>query len=1237
MPAIQSPPGRILQLEMENFKSYKGHQLVGPFKDFTAIIGPNGAGKSNLMDAISFVLGVRTGQLRGSQLKDLIYAFDDREKEQRGRKAFVRLVYLLDDGVELRFTRTITSSGGSEYRIDNRVVNWEEYNGKLRSIGILVKARNFLVFQGDVESVASKNSKELTGLLEQISGSDELKKEYEELEEKKASAEEKAALIYQKKKTIGAEKKLKKAQKEEAEKHLKLQEELKALKREHFLWQLYNIENDIEKANEDVDAEKNNRKDVMAKLEKFEHEAGKRKVEQAKYLKEIAQREKKIAERSSKLGKYQPELLRLKEEIARIKSKIESSRKEVDKRKKEKGKHSKEIEQMQKSIKDLNEKMNELNERRQDSSGKLPMLDSQLQEYFRIKEEAGMKTIKLRDEKEVLDRQYHTDLEALRNLEENYQQLINRENDLDEQIERMKSRQKEIEDSSSEYKNETTSLKKQLRSLQEKHRDARNASEKLKTRIAELEDQLSDLTAERYENERDSRLTQAVESLKRLFQGVHGRMTDLCRPNRKKYNLAVTVAMGRFMDAVVVEDENTGKDCIKYLKEQRLPPMTFIPLQSVRVKPVLERLRNLDGTAKLAFDVIQYPLQISFQFMFLYLNHFTFDPELEKAVLFAVGNTLVCDDLDEAKRLSWTGERFKVVTVDGILLTKAGTMTGGTSGGMEAKSNKWDDKKIEGLMKKKEEYELELEKVGSIRDMQIKESEISGKISGLEKKIQYAEIEKKSIKDKLPHLEQEKRNIAEESRRINVELSKSRAEVDKRNTEIRKLEKRINEIVDRIYKDFSQSVGVANIREYEEKQLKEAQEVAEERLNLSNQLAKLKYQVEYEQNRDVGSRIRKLESSISSLETDLEKIQKRKSELKELTEKATNEINNWKKEMGECKQKSEEYEKEILDWKKQASQATTSITKLNRQINSKETQIEQLISQKQEIAEQCELERIALPVLSDAAEEEDDSDGPQYDFSELDRAHLQERRPSARDKMDAEFRQKIESKSSEIERTAPNLRALDQYEAIQEKEKQVSQEFEAARKEEKQVADAYNTVKQKRYELFMEAFNHISSIIDKIYKQLTKSNTHPLGGTAYLNLENEDDPFLHGIKYTTMPPTKRFRDMEQLSGGEKTVAALALLFSIHSYRPSPFFILDEVDAALDNLNVAKVAQFIRSKSCQAARDNQDAEDGHGFQSIVISLKDSFYDKAEALVGVYRDVDKSCSSTMSFDLRNYAES
>ena len=146
MPSIRSP-GKIIRLELENFKSYKGLQTIGPFYDFTAIIGPNGAGKSNLMDAISFVLGVRTGQLRGTQLKDLIYAYDDKEKEQRGRRAFVRLVYQLANGSELQFTRTITSSGGSEYRIDGTPVTWDEYNARLKSLDILVKARNFLVFQ----------------------------------------------------------------------------------------------------------------------------------------------------------------------------------------------------------------------------------------------------------------------------------------------------------------------------------------------------------------------------------------------------------------------------------------------------------------------------------------------------------------------------------------------------------------------------------------------------------------------------------------------------------------------------------------------------------------------------------------------------------------------------------------------------------------------------------------------------------------------------------------------------------------------------------------------------------------------------------------------------------------------------------------------------------------------------------------------------------------------------------
>ncbi|KAM1764999.1 hypothetical protein ACFX11_004182 [Malus domestica] len=1208
MPSLVSQ-GKILRLELENFKSYKGFQTIGPFYDFTAIIGPNGAGKSNLMDAISFVLGVRTGHLRGAQLKDLIYAFDDKEKDQKGRRAFVRLVYQLDNGSELQFTRAITGGAGSEYRIDGASVTWEEYNAKLRSLGILVKARNFLVFQGDVESIASKNPKELTALLEQISGSDELKRDYEKYEEEKSEAEQKASLVYQRKRTIVLERRQKKEQKEEAEKHLRLQDQLKSLKKEHSLWQLFNIEKDIAKMTEELEAEKKSREQVMQEIDEFQLEANNKKKEQAKYLKEIAQCEKKISDRNNKLDKSQPDLLKLKEEMSRINAKIKKSEKELAKKEQERKRHKEDIKQLQKGIHDLTAKLEDLHEKGRDSGDKLKLDDTELREYFRIKEDAGMKTAKLRDEKEVLDRQQHADLEAQKNLEENLQQLRSREAELEEQEEQMLTRQKKIKENSAKHRDEAKNLDNELRAMQSKNSQARTKYENLKSKIDEIEKQLRELKADRYENERDSRLSQAVETLKRLFHGVHGRMTELCRPTQKKYNLAVTVAMGKFMDAVVVEDEQTGKECIKYLKEQRLPPQTFIPLQSVRVKPVMERLRNLGGTAKLIFD----------------------------AILFAVGNTLVCDELDEAKRLSWTGERFKVVTVDGILLAKSGTMTGGTSGGMEARSKQWDDKKVEGLKKKKEQFESELEELGSIREMQIKESETTGRISGLQKKIQYAEIEKKSIKDKLATLAREKQNIKEEIDRSSPELLKLKQAVDKRSKEINKLEKRINEIVDRIYKDFSRSVGVANIREYEENQLKASQYMAEERLSLSSQLSKLKYQLEYEQNRDMESRINELQDSISKFKKALERVQKEEAAAKSAAEKASGEIDRWKEEIQEWKSKSEGCEKEIQEWNKRGSTATTSLSKLNRQIHAKESQIEQLMSQKQEIVEKCELEQINLPIISDPMETDSSTMGPFFDFSQLNKSHVRDRRPSEREKLEVEFKQKMDAVISEIEKTAPNLKALDQYEAIKEKERAVTEEFEVARIEEKEKADLFNSVKQKRYELFMDAFQHISSSIDKIYKQLTKSNTHPLGGTAYLNLENEDDPFLHGIKYTAMPPTKRFRDMEQLSGGEKTVAALALLFSIHSFRPSPFFILDEVDAALDNLNVAKVAGFIRSKSREGARANQDDEGGGGFQSIVISLKDSFYDKADALVGVYRDCERSCSETLTFDLTKYRES
>ena len=183
-----------------------------------------------------------------------------------------------------------------------------------------------------------------------------------------------------------------------------------------------------------------------------------------------------------------------------------------------------------------------------------------------------------------------------------------------------------------------------------------------------------------------------------------------------------------------------------------------------------------------------------------------------------------------------------------------------------------------------------------------------------------------------------------------------------------------------------------------------------------------------------------------------------------------------------------------------------------------------------------------------------------------------------------------------------------------------SREFEEARKTAISVQDAFEAVKTKRFNLFNNAFTHISDQINSVYVELTRSEAYPLGGKAYLDIEEDTNtPYLSGIKYNAMPPLKRYRDMEHLSGGEKTMAALALLFAIHSYHPSPFFVLDEVDAALDNTNVGMIKKYLREHA------------GPGMQFIVISLKIGLFQDSDTLVGVYRDQDVNSSRTLTLDV------
>jgi structural maintenance of chromosome 1 len=214
--------------------------------------------------------------------------------------------------------------------------------------------------------------------------------------------------------------------------------------------------------------------------------------------------------------------------------------------------------------------------------------------------------------------------------------------------------------------------------------------------------------------------------------------------------------------------------------------------------------------------------------------------------------------------------------------------------------------------------------------------------------------------------------------------------------------------------------------------------------------------------------------------------------------------------------------------------------------------------------------------------------------------------------------------------------------------KDTGADFDKSKEMARKATADFQRIKNERAKRFMDAFNHIDESLKTIYTDMTKSSKHPLGGNAYLSLDDTEEPYKGGMKFNAMPPMKRFRDMEQLSGGEKTVAALALLFAIHSYHPAPFFVMDEVDAALDNsksmsilisrweeyfstsrhlflfllVNLRKVCNYIQQRSQT------------DFQCIVISLKDMFYERSQSLVGICKDVGTNSSQTLTLDLTQY---
>ncbi|CAG8540450.1 3651_t:CDS:10, partial [Acaulospora colombiana] len=1231
--------------------------------------------KSNLMDAISFVLGIKSAQLRSTQLRELIYrgrAMQDEEDEdadhitpegyiESPKRAWVIAVYKDDNDEEINFQRSITKNGSSEYRINDEVVTFSAYNAELEKRNILVKARNFLVFQyrenvmsfrnidnlimklkillkGDVEAIASQSPKDLTRLIEQISGSLEFKAEYERLKIQQERATENSAFNLNKKRGINSEIQEYQKQKAQAQQYEKLQEEKVQIIVDCLLWKLFHIQEDIREYREKINSHNNVITEKQNLQKEYDAELKQARIGQSKVHREHYQVEKEIKLKEKELEEKRPALLTVDEKIAHSKRKLNQFEQNAEGVRKDFERQSKRVEVLQSELDkitgDAEQYEASLNAESSNSKKSANLNADEIAEYNRKREEANKKIITEKQQLENFRRQEKTCRESTQRLKEKMEDLDRRRRQLEEESLSL-----------SDHKDKGTTYVEQLRSDLEKSKKELQSAIVERESISrqeiylnrELQEVLNKITVanvDQNESEREQRMKECIESLKRVFSGVHGRLLDLFTPSQRKYAVPVSIILGRNLDAIIVEQQKTAIECIQYMREQRLGHATFIPLDTIVVKPINDKYRSFMKGARLAIDVI------------------TYNDQLERAFQYACGNTLVCDTLDIAKHICYErNQQIKAVTLDGTIIHKSGLITGGHSDDILSGAKRVTEKKrmdtLEGLKRQRDEIFSKLSNLGKSKRRGNFEEQKKSEISGLESRLELSQQDLFEVTKKLEAVNDELGVIANEVVKLQPTLDQAQTELTRINEQIVLLENKINLIEDDVFGDFCRKIRVANIRDYEQRQLKMAQEIAENRLRFTTQRSRLQNQLKFEseQRNETQDRLNRLEAAIRDDEHRLSELEKEKNQLLSDKRRISDEITKKQEKLNEIKKEFDIRTDAVNSAKRQLSQLNKEIDKMMKEVINKESDIEKLEADRFSIFRKCKLEEIELPLLrgsldevlirdsyQDDAMDTDDGDDiasssrvnsnldVQVDFDSL----TEDLMENNGIEIAKDFEKKIDEISAKMEEIAPSLKAIERLDGIEQRLQDTEKEFDNARREAKSAKEAFNAVKQDRYKHFHEAYEHIAENIDKIYKDLTKSRSFPLGGTAYLSLEDTEEPYLDGVKYHAMPPMKRFRDMEQLSGGEKTMAALALLFAIHSYRPSPFFVLDEVDAALDNTNVGKIANYIR----EHASDN--------FQFIVISLKSTLYEKAQALVGIYRDQEMNSSKTLTLQLDKYKE-
>lgn len=1159
-------------LEMQGFKSFPDKTVLNFEKGITAVVGPNGSGKSNISDAVRWVLGEQsTKNLRGSKMEDVIFNGTLSRKKQGYAEVTLRMDNtdrsLSVDTDEVSVTRRYYRSGESEYRINGQVSRLRDVNELFMDTG-LGRDGYSLVGQGKIADMISSKSGERREMFEEAAGISHYRYRRADAQRRLSQAEENLVrlrdILTELESRVGPLK----VQSEKAEKFLVLAGEKKELEiglwlsiinkhkeklrgQEHKITiaqsQYADAEKELEATEAEIDSIAEKTRELTVKLDEIRRMS--------------AQREEEAARVDGQIAVEENTLLHNGETIDRIKRDIESARdvsKNIDE---EIEKINREIEALTISAEEKKKLLDEKDAEIQALRLKSGELNA---ESAAVSADIAAKTAKLGDKRV----EFSTLKSSLDEIEARVETINNTFSSREDTIKLLTERKEQCRKELDEAREQAESLQNAAKGYELRALKRREKAEKIKKEYEDMSilvknkqsraNMLRELE-KNMEGYSGSVKTVMREVRRGTLRGIHGALSQLIKVE-PKYSAAVETALGAAIQNIVTDNEAAAKRAIEFLKQSKAGRATFLPLTAIK-----GRILNESG------------LEDSLGFVDIASNLVSCDNAYREIINAQLGRTAVVEDMDcaisMAKRYSY---RFRIVTLDGQVINAGGSMTGGSrvqTGGILSRGNEIEALAVEcerlekDLLTKRSEYteahqelsQCEAELSGTKADLLRTQEEVIRKESDLKLVAGQLDVAAESM-DELSAEKERALLRAEETRKQAESIIE---EVNALNAETEALKEKVGKLTE---ENGELSEKIENTR----------REKNETELELLS--AQKDYQAKLMSIEQLNERKNSQDGREQELLDEIKEIESRSEETKRVIEELKVKAQNLRKDSDGSKDSVDK----IIEERNFLEARSSQLRILER---TKSTEREKISGELARLEEQ----------KASMLRENDETIAKLYDEYQLTR-HEAERQYEPVEEASKAQRRLGEIKSSIRALGSVNVAAIEEYKEVSERYEFMNTQITDIEKSRDELYRLIEDLTKKMAVQFMEQFNKINGYFGQTFAELFG------GGKASLELDDPSNILECAININVQPPGKAIQNIDLLSGGEKGLAAISMLFAILKVTPAPFCIFDEVEAALDDVNVTRYAQYVRRMT-----DNT--------QFILITHRRGTMEEADVLYGV----------------------